>query len=436
MRFATLSCRLALFGAMTAAVGLIAPIAPVTAQPTAYAAASHTTLTYVAGSSVKLEQIIGDCDWAHLASTGLCMQTASQTISRYDIEGNGLGYSFEGQNKLLFLFGDTIGTRTNYHGHDPIGWSTSTNPEAGLLLNFYTNTDGSPLFVEPPGIKMGPDDVPNSGIFVNNKIYLVCNTGSDVSLSNPHAHDYSVLASFDDTTDTFSTGRTISTIPGGHFIINSLHTVPAGIGTAQPGVALFGLGDYRATDVYLAVVPASQIESGQGTVYFAGISHGRPVWTSKEASAVPVVVDNPLNGPAWPHDKPTIGNVSVTYSRDVGLWLMTYDGGRQSDATTGVYFTYATAPWGPWSKPQLIFNAKRDHGFGVFIHNQDYHPPGPAGPTIGNNDPSTTRGGDFAPQMIERFTKLTGNTLAIYYTMSTWNPYTVVKMRSSFKVTH
>ena len=36
--------------------------------------------------------------------------------------------------------------------------------------------------------------------------------------------------------------------------------------------------------------------------------------------------------------------------------------------------------------------------------------------------------------MIERFTTVNGNMLTIYYTLSTWNPYTVVKMRSQFKI--
>jgi hypothetical protein len=53
---------------------------------------------------------------------------------------------------------------------------------------------------------------------------------------------------------------------------------------------------------------------------------------------------------------------------------------------------------------------------------------------IGFNDPYTTPGGDFAPIMIERFTRITNSTLFIYYTMSTWNPYTVVKMRSAFTI--
>jgi hypothetical protein len=398
-----------------------------------------TTLTWATNSSVKLEQLIGDCDWTSLSyaefESGLrqCAQpTASKTISNFHIMGNGLGYSFEDQGKLTFLFGDTISedpNTLNYHAADPIAWSTSTNPEAGLILKFFTNQDGTPLFVKPPGIPMGPFDVPNSGIRLSNEVYLVCNTGSDTSLTNLHANDYSVLVRFDEASQTFATNRILSQVnAGGHFVITALH---------QQGtnVLLYGLGAYRATEIYLAVVPASTFESGAGTHYFAGMTNGQPMWTTIETQAAPVVVDNPLSGPGWPNDNPTVGNVSVSYAAGLQLWLMTYDGGRQSEDTEGVYFCYAAQPWGPWSQPQLIFNAKRDHGFGVFIHNSNYDPPGPAGPTIGSNDPNTTRGGDFAPQMIERFTTISNSTLLLYYTLSTWNPYTVIKMRSAFTIT-
>jgi hypothetical protein len=36
--------------------------------------------------------------------------------------------------------------------------------------------------------------------------------------------------------------------------------------------------------------------------------------------------------------------------------------------------------------------------------------------------------------MIERFTTVRSNTLTIYYTMSTWNPYTVVLLKSDFTI--
>jgi hypothetical protein len=65
---------------------------------------------------------------------------------------------------------------------------------------------------------------------------------------------------------------------------------------------------------------------------------------------------------------------------------------------------------------------------------------GPGGPTIGpqtapGNPPLSTRGGIYAPEMIGRFTEIQGDTLKIYYTLSTWNPYAVVEMESDFQIT-
>jgi hypothetical protein len=185
-----------------------------------------------------------------------------------------------------------------------------------------------------------------------------------------------------------------------------------------------GLGAYRASDVYLATIPASSFDTGAGTRYFAGLVNGQPVWSSSESAAVPVVAEK---------GGPSIGNVSVIYSPALGLWLMTYDGGRQSPSTAGVYFTYAKDPWGPWAEPQLIFNQRRDGANGTFVHDPGITPnDGLNGPTIGGNDPRTTPGGTYAPYMIERFTRVSGSTLSIYYTLSTWNPYTIVLMRTDF----
>src|SRR5262249_23658651 len=160
---------------------------------------------------------------------------------------------------------------------------------------------------------------------------------------------------------------------------------------------------YKMSEIYLSFTPevpsptfagAPGFESGSATRYFTGLTNGQPGWSSNESDATPVVSDV-VQGP-------TIDHLSVAYSQDLGLWLMTFGGGRdkQGDgtptngtpATDGVYFTYAPAPWGPWAPPQLIFNATRDNGFGVFMHNQNFNPPGPLGPTAGTNDPNTTTG--------------------------------------------
>ena len=69
------------------------------------------------------------------------------------------------------------------------------------------------------------------------------------------------------------------------------------------------------------------------------------------------------------------------------------------------------------------------------MHNPNAVPSdGLVGPTIGDNDPVTTPGAAYAPLIIERFTRVTGNTLRIYWLVSTWNPYTVVKMRSEITI--
>jgi uncharacterized protein (TIGR03437 family) len=381
----------------------------------------------VAGSTQKIQQIVGDQDYQTKAPT------TNKTVTRYNILGSDVASSFENNGKLMFLFGDTIsGNTVNFRAHDPIASSTVTNPEAGLLLNYYTNSDGSPLFVEPPGVNMGADNVPNAGITLADGIYLVCNTGADTSAPDPHADSFSVLVRFDEKAQTFTAGRTISRAPGGHFIITSLRT----FGT---NVFMFGVGSYRASDVYLAMTPASTFASGAGTQYFAGYdSTGAPKWTNSESGAVPAVQDNPLNGPAWPNDNPSVGNLSVVYSSALNLWLMTYDGGRQSAATRGVYFSYAQQPWGPWATPQLIFSPTRDNALGAYIHNPAIvpNPPGDGlnGPTIGPNDIYSTAGAAYAPLLIERFVTVVGSTLNIYYTLSTWNPYTVIEMRSSFTI--
>jgi hypothetical protein len=424
-----------------AGVSLAGAALPALRPSTVLGGAPPATLTYQPGSTVKLEQVIGDADYAAIAH-GSTVATTSKTVSQCNVAGCDLGQSFEHDGKVIFLFGDTISNDPSmpwstgsapfvrYRAGDCFGWSTTIDGEAGLLVNLYTEPSGAPLFVQPPGVPMGAFDTPNAGISLNGQIYLVCNSGSDTTNGgNPHLHDYSVLARFDEASQTFTTGRTISKVPGGHFVIVSLHATTGSTNTT-PQVLMFGIGDYRASAVYLATVPAGSFDSGVGTAYFTGLSNGQPAWSSSESDAVPVVQD--VVSP------PTIGNVSVVYSSQLSLWLMTFDGGRGSEATNGIYFAYASAPWGPWSTPQLIFNPIRDQASGDFISNYDArHPsvPGtPAGPTIGANDPQRTRGGDYAPYLIERFTTVANGTLTLYYLMSTWNPYTVVKMRSQFAI--
>jgi hypothetical protein len=445
--------------------------------PAAGRAATITPLRYVSGSSSKLEQMIGDHDWADTTRA-----TTSLTVTRANVLGNGLGYSFPSGDSLIFLFGDTIGASQQYvpgwarppvneykwAAHDPIASSRTIHGEDGLLLDFLKKTPDSTLVVLPAyangdSIDMGGDDIPNSGIALDGQIFLVCSVGTSiVGGVSDHTQDSSVVVQFDPVKKTFLAGRTMSRSgAGGHFLFASPHELPMSFANSPSDseVLIFGLGQYRHSDIYLSKIRRNKFWSGltnlgaSATRYFTGLVNGQPAWSDTESLAVPVVKDDPLEEigvglpqAPWPNDSPTVGMLSVAWSPAIGLWLMTFDGGRQSPPATylkqtdGIYFSYAAAPWGPWMEPQLIYNATREGGFGRFIHRYDHNSMvgiGPAGPTVGNqaiNDPDTTSGGTFGPEIIEPFTQVVGDTLKLYWTMSTWNPYTVVKMRSMFLI--
>jgi hypothetical protein len=157
-------------------------------------------------------------------------------------------------------------------------------------------------------------------------------------------------------------------------------------------------------------------------MYFAGMdAAGAPSRSDRESEAKPII----QNG--------TLGDLSVTWRKNLGLWLMTYD---RRALTRGIAFSYSRTPWGPWSAPQILFNVAND-GIGRFIHSPDVDPPdGLAGPVIGKGqmNPDAARGRAYAPYMVERWTKLKGSELSLYYVLSTWNPYVVILMKSLLHV--
>ncbi|MDE3193468.1 MAG: hypothetical protein KGN00_07265 [Chloroflexota bacterium] len=53
---------------------------------------------------------------------------------------------------------------------------------------------------------------------------------------------------------------------------------------------------------------------------------------------------------------------------------------------------------------------------------------------VTTGDPTTMFGGDYGPYMLERFTTVDAATLDLQYLLSTWNPYTVVRMRTVLRI--
>jgi len=470
--------------------------------------------------SGKIKQLVGPCDWEvwWKTSQSTCSPTAA-SASNSEVLGNDLGFSFVDKTakKLIFLFGDTIGiqlpillpiqqttappndqnTYPAFKAADALATAAIQRNAANFSLSFAPASPISPQFVTPSDqrgnppvpVSMGGDDVPNSGIHVRGRNYIVVHTGAntcDLAYGH-HVCSYSLLVK-DEGNSTFTSGRTISVantpsaiillppIQTGHFVFIALAELPLAyaqqIGLSEPGVLMVGNGEHRAESIYLAYTPESDFWTGRdsnkkpATRYFAGLgSNGLPTWTDVELNAMPIVYDNPYGLPQGPAvgDPGTVGEVSLAHNSKLALWIMTWDGGREPGGVpgpkTGIYFSTASAPWGPWSTPQMIYNACEAHdrgqGYGDFIRyvkgtndictGRVTDKTGPPGPIIGTPDQPfigsagtetaiNRRGDVYAPFMIPGLTALTGNALTIHYNMSTWNPYTSVLMQSTFTI--
>jgi hypothetical protein len=184
--------------------------------------APERVLRHEIGSTIKLEQLLGEEDKERH------QPTLSRTVTRYKLQGTELGYSFEHQGRLHFLFGDTVGQLDR--ALDTIATTEASDPERGVRLDFLTAAGAPYLTVELPGIRMGAFEVPVSGISLGGQMYVVVSTNHSLD----SATDRSVLTKFIPPT-TFQPLRTISQLPAGRFIKMSLHTEPGPIKGLPPG---------------------------------------------------------------------------------------------------------------------------------------------------------------------------------------------------------
>jgi hypothetical protein len=127
--------------------------------------------------------------------------------------------------------------------------------------------------------------------------------------------------------------------------------------------------------------------------------------------------NEPKAAPLFQHD--VVSEFSVAYSEPVRRYVMLYNS--------------ATLPWGPWSEGEVIFEPRRDKGYGYFMHipsnieserKDTVHDPGR----------ENEYGGEYGPYIMARFTQGKAGRCRIFYTMSTWNPYHVVVMQSDLKL--
>ena len=374
------------------------------------AAAVNPTLppdvSYVTGSTRKIEQLIGDTDFQWLTPT------TNHTQTRYGVTGSDLGVPFSHNGRTYVVFGDTQGGV--FGDRDPIAFTTDTEPEDGLLLNFITDDSAPWRPVTIPGISQGAYEVPLDGVSVSNRMYLYHSTDHSGSVTMGR----SVLAVSSDDGRNFELLYTLST---SHFINVSVNKInlrdwPGFPQAEGEGLALFGSGSYRASNVRLAFQPASAIEDVSSLRYFTGLdAAGNPLWSPNELDAIELF------------DQPSVGELSVAWNKFIRRWVMLYNG----DNPRGINCRTARQPWGPWTQPQVLFEPWSDLGYGHFMHvnwsfrNLD---------NVQNPGREYEWGGEYGPYMFKELATGTDNRTTIYFTLSTWNPYVSVLMKTELQV--
>ncbi len=400
-------------------------------------------IVYVKGSTQKICQLVGETD------REFNKPTVNQTETRFGLFGNDLGYSFESNGKLFFLFGDSAPTATfnskpnlgnnsprSPDDNDSIAFTTDTSIDPCLKLNFITNSIGAyknPVVLNPqgqPAITLRNFEVPVSGINDGGKMYVIFATDRVA----PGFATRTVVGESDDGANTFHYLYDFSKGTDAKFI-------NVAIASGNDGYIYFwgtqGGGLYRKSPPFLARKPSGSMNSLNGIGYLHAVKpDGTPVFTSNESDAMPLFHDTIVNA-GQTHISDCMGELGVEWNSFLKRWVMLYNCLNDMPANPrGIYMRYAPNPWGPWSAAQTIFNPLTDGGYCHFMHRAV----NAQNPTACDNlsDPGRLDvfGGEYAPYFISRFTTgdAAGTTSTFYYTLSTWNPYTEVIMKTTVQV--
>jgi hypothetical protein len=194
----------------------------------------------------------------------------------------------------------------------------------------------------------------------------------------------------------------------------------------QDVVCIWGSGRYRSSDVYLAMLPTSELESGGAKRFYAG-RNGAHSWSYLERDATPLFCAG------------CVGELSARWNPFLARFLLTFN----SDSPRGIVLHLAQAPWGPWTEePIMVFDPSfrapgldpadpcLGDGFGQFMH-------------VGWNTKRCDHvqddmfghwrddewGGEYGPYQIGHLAKGSrARTTQLYFVMSTWNPYQAMLM--------
>jgi hypothetical protein len=174
--------------------------------------------------------------------------------------------------------------------------------------------------------------------------------------------------------------------------------------------------------------------------YYSGSVNGTPQWSMEERLAVSLP-------PFGPHpdipDHKCLGYYSARYLATAGKWVMLYTCWLDY-VRRGIYMRTASLPWGTWSPPSNIFDP--GEAYCKYMHDARLkrlalNPPCTPNPYEDekrhfDSDPKVgfavrEFGGEYAPFLLpSRYAERQGSNITLFYTISTWNPYQTVLMKT------
>ena len=466
----------------------------------AAAPAQAQDVEYVAGSTTPRVQLTGEHFQITVNSTYFSAKTPSETLSRYGVLGTDFGHPVVLSDKILLLFGDTIGAYRNgdryissrgingaadslgyiadgdfsqcryigevadalARGARDVGASTAGCP----VTRFYTNPTRAadehvfkPLVISGLSADESQSDfrVPTSGFTYNDRVYVFYTTKQQdarpvnafVLQSILARSDQSPSAWSDTSPPSFTKLYTVSSreaiadparppdVEGGAgkfmflpaMVMDAARLSAAGLArslptelrTARDVVFVWGTS-WRGlqSNVYLAALAASDLEAGtRAWFYYAG--NGR--WSREEQDAAGLLATEDASHP------------SVSWNDALGRFVMMRgsQGGR-------IVAQFATAPWGPWSDAVTVFSST-DPWWNRLMHRPGEDQIVQSLEPIYQRDgaraqlPDNDRGVAYNPNLLHRDTRNADGSVTLYYTLSTWNPYQVFLMSSTFRPT-
>ena len=340
----------------------------------------------------------------------------NRTETRFGLVGTDLGASFEHAGRLWFLFGDTW---PDAESGDSVAWTTDRTPEPGIRLHFASSGGrfACPRVSRADGSRVSTRafEVPTAGFSANGHMYVI-RTTEHYREAGREVMGRSVLtrAVNGDPTDLACLYDLSVVRSGGTFVNVSCVVVEGGLRRA----AVPRAGPDRVGERTLPGerrVPGrrpARVRRGRGCLAVplrhrplgaAGLERAR----ARRPSAVPASADRRALG----HLERAAGPVADAVQRRLPA-------GRRRPRRA--------PPLGILVRPRGRPRSRRPGlGYGAFMHVKDA--------PDGLSDPGREHewGGEYGPYVIDRYTRaLPGGRAAVYFVLSTWNPYNVVEMRA------